>query len=633
MKVRFIIRFIVLITAVAVTWGNCFAQNNSNNGSFNVNEIKGCVPLSVTITSNEVSCPCDASCPCDVFPDGINNPSNFSQNNLNISYTTTGIYQLVVQLQNFEKDTIQIEVLENTAPLFQLTTCTANQVNVEIQDTNFDTYEINYNDGTIITVNKGQFIPPYTYMTSGTKAINVRGINLNAADNCIINNSQNVEILPSLQDASINNLALLSTIEAQLNYSAQLNTTYHLQLAINNNSNFQRYLNENIDPSLNTYTINDSNLDFEQNYYCFRIATFDKCSNTYTGFSNSICSVDLNPITTGNKSFTLDWTSYNVNVNRFVITKNSNNNYVSVSSNSYTDSNQVECNIEYCYSIVADYSTNGSVTSTSLKKCVIAVSTDIPTALVDISATVNTPNIDIIWELPTSFTPAEYQIFKNNEITPIIQASNSYTDLNTDRSCYQIDYTDNCLNSSSISREICSIYLESQIISGTVSLNWNNYNGWELGVSEYLVIVESTSGNNTYSAGVSTNFQLPDESVITQLIKVYIQAVPVNKNLPSVNSNVIEIVNSTNIQFPNAFVPGGINSTFNVKGRYIQSVDLKIFTRWGELVAHITDKENGWDGNVDGKNAPEGTYVYTADIIDESSKQHVRTGAVLLIRK
>lgn len=633
MRSRFIIRFITFIIVITTTWVNSFAQNNSNNGNFSVDEIKGCEPLSITITSNELSCPCDASCPCDVFPDGINNPSNFAQNNLNLSYTTAGIYQLVVQLQNFEKDTIQIEVLENIAPLFQLTTCTANQVNVDIQDTNFDTYEIDYNDGTIITINNGQFVPSYTYAISGTKTINVRGVNLNSADNCITNNSQNVEILPSLQDASISTLVLQSAIEAQLGYSALLNTTYHLQLAINNDSNFQRYLNENIDPSLNTFIINDSNLDFEQNYYCFRIATFDKCSNTYTGFSNTICSVDLNDISLGNKELSLDWNSSSINVNQYIITKNTDNNYFNLMNNSYTDNNQVNCNIEYCYSIIADYSSNGSVTSTSLKKCATAVSTDTPTALVDISATVNEPNIDVSWELPTNFTPIDYRLYKNNKTTPITTTSNSYSDINIDKSCYQIDYSDVCLNSSSFSAAVCSIYLEFQIIAGEISLSWNDYIGWELGVSEYLVIVESTSGNNTYSAGASTSFLLPDESGNTQQIKVFIQAVTINNILASVNSNVIEIVNNANIQFPNAFAPEGLNSTFNVKGRYIQSIDLKIFTRWGELIAHITDKENGWDGNIHGKNAPEGTYIYTADIIDEASKQHVRTGAVLLIRK
>jgi len=633
LKFKSTIRILTLTITALSSWNSCYSQYTSNNGNFNIDENKGCTTLSITITSNKTSCPCDASCPCDVFPDAINNPNNFTQNDLNLNYPTAGIYQLVVQLQNFEKDTIQLEVVENTIPQFELTTCVANQVNVEILDNNFDTYELNYNDGTIITVNNGQLVPTYTYSSSGAKLINVRGVNLNAADNCSSNNSQPVEVLPLLQDANINYLTLQTPTAAQLDYSGQANTTYHLQIAINNDLNFQRYLNNTINPTQNTLLISDTNLDFEQNYYCFRIATYDKCSNSYTGFSNSICSVNLDPITIGNKEMILNWNASNSNLNQFNITKNEVKNYNSVTTHSFTDTNQIICNSLYCYRVVADYSTNGTILSTSLEYCATAISTDIPSPIVDINVSVTEPNIDINWELPLNYSPTNYNLYKSNSSTPISITATNYTDANINTACYQVDYTDACLVNSEISKEVCSIYIEHQIQAGVISLNWNEYDGWDLGIKEYIVIVESTNGNNSYSAGTSNSYQLPTESSNTQLIKVTIQAIPNNSSLNNVNSNSIQIINNTNIQFPNAFSPEGVNSSFNVKGRYIKSVDIKIFTRWGEIIAHITDIDNGWNGNINGKKAPGGTYIYTAEIVDDSGQQHVRSGALLLIRK
>ena len=373
-----------------MAWGNIYAQYSSVDGRFTVDEIKGCAPFTVKVTSTDVNCPCDNLCLCQLWPDNVNNqdpdPSNNSSENANFDFTFTepGIYELKVQAQTWGTgvfDFIQIEVIENSIPEFELTTCTANQVNVEIQDTKFDTYEIDYNDGTVpVIINNGQLVPTYTYTTSGTKNINVRGVNINAEDNCEKINSKPVVILPTLQEASINGLSLQSVTDAELTYSPQVNTNYHLQIAINNETNFQRYLNDAVDPNQTSLILSDANLDFESNYYCFRIGTFDKCSNTYTGFSNAICSVDMNAITVGNNELTLSWNSSNNSITEYVITKNTNTNYFRTPTSTFTDVNEVVCNTDYCYTVIADYSLDGSILSSSLDQCATATSTDVPAA-------------------------------------------------------------------------------------------------------------------------------------------------------------------------------------------------------------------------------------------------------------
>ena len=79
----------------------------------------------------------------------------------------------------------------------------------------------------------------------------------------------------------------------------------------------------------------------------------------------------------------------------------------------------------------------------------------------------------------------------------------------------------------------------------------------------------------------------------------------------------------------------GTNEGFNVKGWYIEYVDLNIFNRWGDLIFHSEGKNNdSWIGTVvnQTEQAPEGVYVYNVSVRDVWGKNHQKTGLVNLIR-
>jgi len=66
---------------------------------------------------------------------------------------------------------------------------------------------------------------------------------------------------------------------------------------------------------------------------------------------------------------------------------------------------------------------------------------------------------------------------------------------------------------------------------------------------------------------------------------------------------------------PNAFIPNGdgVNDVFRVVTSLdgIVSFDMRIFNRWGEMVFESTDIHSGWNGMVNGRLAPEGSYAWT----------------------
>ena len=60
---------------------------------------------------------------------------------------------------------------------------------------------------------------------------------------------------------------------------------------------------------------------------------------------------------------------------------------------------------------------------------------------------------------------------------------------------------------------------------------------------------------------------------------------------------------------------------------------MAIYNRWGELLFITNNPEEGWDGTYHNKPAPQGTYLYSALIIDYEGKKYEKRGNVVLLRK
>lgn len=94
---------------------------------------------------------------------------------------------------------------------------------------------------------------------------------------------------------------------------------------------------------------------------------------------------------------------------------------------------------------------------------------------------------------------------------------------------------------------------------------------------------------------------------------------------------------------PNVFTPNGDGSNdrfiplsydpFN--SQYVRWVTCWIYDRTGRLLSTSTDRNNLWDGLVNGSPAAEGTYYYVVELRlegTERERKQIRTGAVTLLR-
>lgn len=85
---------------------------------------------------------------------------------------------------------------------------------------------------------------------------------------------------------------------------------------------------------------------------------------------------------------------------------------------------------------------------------------------------------------------------------------------------------------------------------------------------------------------------------------------------------------------PRAFSPNddGHNDFYRIKTEGISNFEMKIFSKWGELVFHSRDPEAGWDGKQKSNPAPPGIYIYQINYTDPNNQTRAIFGTLTLLR-
>jgi gliding motility-associated-like protein len=90
----------------------------------------------------------------------------------------------------------------------------------------------------------------------------------------------------------------------------------------------------------------------------------------------------------------------------------------------------------------------------------------------------------------------------------------------------------------------------------------------------------------------------------------------------------------TAIDVPTGFSPNGDgnNDILYVRGGAIETMNIKIFNRWGEKVFESNSLSQGWDGKFKGKPQEMDAYAYilTATFIDGTTA--LKKGNITLVR-
>jgi gliding motility-associated-like protein len=97
-------------------------------------------------------------------------------------------------------------------------------------------------------------------------------------------------------------------------------------------------------------------------------------------------------------------------------------------------------------------------------------------------------------------------------------------------------------------------------------------------------------------------------------------------------------IDCSNLSIPSMFSPNNEgpqeNNSFGLLGTYpcIESYQLMIFNRWGEMVFETIDYREQWDGNFKGKPQNSGVFAYRMLVKTIEGKEIKKTGNVTLVR-
>lgn len=626
-----------IILSLVFFTGTLYAQYTSRLGRFQVDEIKGCAPFTVTIlTTNLITTgECTAGKPC-LMSAGNGTPQQ--QNQFTITYPQAGTFTLAVLYQSIGADDIVITVDPNIQPEFEIYTCSGLQNSIKITDKNYDQYSIDFNnDGLVETVipNSNNQTATHNYGIASTFNISVKGKDINAANNCA------AKVLPftsllTLPVPQITKLTALDATSLQLDFTPQQNILYKLEIAVNNSATFQQFQTLY---GVNTVTI--PNLKTDDNFYCFRLSSFDPCTNSNT-YSAPICSHNFD-LSVQNGVNRLTWASSGTGVLSTEIIRNGASYVIIPGAPALLNDVDVICKTNYCYQVVNVYA--GGVQSISLEKCGEAFTTVSPSAINNTSSVVGSNGVELTWTQDPLFSVEEYAVirYQGSSFGLAGKTTNTtYTDLGYTTEggfCYRINYGDLCGNASQPGDLICPIRLSATLDDkNAITLRWSSLKGWRNGVSNYQIEKYDKSGGlmQVINIGTDTTWIDDQPDAINQVVQYQIIAQPNEVGLTNSVSNRLVVTKEVNLFYPTAFTPDGVgpveNETFTVKGQYIVKLELKVFDRWGSMVFY-SDKNEPWNGTNNGKALPEGTYVWRTQITDLAGRNFSEGSTVVILKK
>ena len=169
-----------------------------------------------------------------------------------------------------------------------------------------------------------------------------------------------------------------------------------------------------------------------------------------------------------------------------------------------------------------------------------------------------------------------------------------------------------------------------------VNMLFTDYEGWNNGVEEYSIFesVNNTTYYEKYSA-ISSNSNILELSDLSLYKRCYrIKASEKQGELTESWSNEICFFFEPQIFVPNAFTANndGLNDNFSIKSIAINEFDLKIYSRWGELLFETTDINESWNPVYQNREVQSGVYIYVISYTDYNNDAYTKSGTIQLIR-
>jgi gliding motility-associated-like protein len=245
-----------------------------------------------------------------------------------------------------------------------------------------------------------------------------------------------------------------------------------------------------------------------------------------------------------------------------------------------------------------------------------AACTGSPTNFTDASTTTGAPIIGWNWSLGNGTTAAGQQ------------ASAAYTTAGQYTVTLTVFAQNGCSASTSQTVQVMASPTAGFSISGDAYTD------------EPVVITDESSGGSSwqydFGDGSGSLLQQPNHTYTDPGQYIIMQTVSNAAGCSAQDSILVSIKLNKVVppKLPDAFSPNGdgVNDIFYVRGGPFETLHLRIYNGWGELIFETTDPTFGWDGTYKGKPEINGVYVYSVVATSVDGQEHDRSGKVTLIR-
>lgn len=319
---------------------------------------------------------------------------------------------------------------------------------------------------------------------------------------------------------------------------------------------------------------------------------------------------------------------------------------------------QLNYNSNYCFFIRAKSQSGITVSSNLI--CFNAYGSPVPSfAYIRYATVKDTHSIALAFYVDTSKTANGIELLRSVDnvhfqtIATIPTNPNTssyfYTDnslqINTIQNAYYykgyiLDSCDNRRNPTNITKTILLKVHKDRSQSFKSILNWDDYQGWPTGVSDYYIyrIVDNTMETSpraivpasirTYSDDYSDLYEHSGKIG-------YVVLAAENFGNPygfieSSSSNTAFIMEEGDVFIPNAFAPNGVNYEWKPVFQFPNPEDyhLWIYDRWGKQIFSTNDINRAWDGGEQ----PQGVYVYLIRYKNARGEYVELKGSITLLR-
>ena len=99
-------------------------------------------------------------------------------------------------------------------------------------------------------------------------------------------------------------------------------------------------------------------------------------------------------------------------------------------------------------------------------------------------------------------------------------------------------------------------------------------------------------------------------------------------------SNLANVTRQLTLTIPTAFTPNGdgLNDVLEIKGRYLRDYTFVVVDRNGQEVFRGTQRNEAWDGTIQGHAPVLGAYVWRFQQKSEDGKPFIATGSVTILK-